>query len=654
MSFFTVQKKQLIKRQRGTCFGVFRDRRGHRCFILCLERERDATMAIASDCHRLSRVCRLCFPFILLFQLAWILPSTLFLVIQTPTPRIFLLQDQNASRRINSLGFAGPVKVFGDGELTALKKIYDEWSSFWPAMRENLMAKGFVQPAERTCFIWLPECYLLAKHERIVQIIKEAIGPKVLLYGMTVWKGKNEALQRFHRDAVVAGCEKSLNFVSGTNLQLISQSHKIPERLLQAVLTNLMRVEEASFTIASNKQEELAFLERSFAARVKRMIKTADVRLENLEGKDGYGVFFHGGTLYRIGEALGDRRGLLLQFISADCKVRDPPNYAWGSQGTSHSLYMPPVLLVAGDRLGLGASNDVRLTLAKDEAIGSKIGDGKKVLGSLLASVSNLTSVNDKALQVHNVTVFPEPNVTLAWQEEEIWRFQKVGEVSTTVMAHGRIDHFLLAKRMLAMDFSMVAGDGEQVIVVLREGMLYFRAVDDGELPYCELLELRPGSAVLLSRKLLHALMPLGRETAFISFRWGGYGNEKLLGKPRSNDHTKILHFGDDNPLDKLLGYNFIQATEGRTITLSKGQAYDPDNNENCDVIIFVVEGYFLQILPSNATLQAPDVLLIPADQSCVLWNIGGLPVKFFAMHVCRLEDAMQIATAFGASGKIF
>ena len=95
------------------------------------------------------------------------------------------------------------------------------------------------------------------------QIVKEAIGPTALLYGMSVWKGRNnyEALHRFHRDGVVTnGCQKTINFISGANVQLISQSHKIPERLSQALLRSILLVEDESLKF-SNKQDQLAFLE---------------------------------------------------------------------------------------------------------------------------------------------------------------------------------------------------------------------------------------------------------------------------------------------------------------------------------------------------------------------------------------------------------
>ena len=93
--------------------------------------------------------------------------------------------------------------------------------------------------------------------------MKESIGPRVLLYGMSVWKGRNEneVLHRFHRDgAITSGCQKTINFVSGANVQLISQSHKIPERLSQALLRSLLLIEDESLKLP-NKENQLAFLE---------------------------------------------------------------------------------------------------------------------------------------------------------------------------------------------------------------------------------------------------------------------------------------------------------------------------------------------------------------------------------------------------------
>eukprot|EP00250_Pteridium_aquilinum_P009801 c18946_g1_i1 orf=51-1865(+) len=604
-------------------------------------------MFIRSDCFSLPH--RPCLSFIFLCQLTWILPCIFFLLIPSPAPRMLVLLDRNVSTHIHSQGVAGPLKVFADADLSTLKTIHDKWSTMWPKLRENFIGKGFGPPAERTCFIWLPECYELAKHERIQNIVKELIGPNALLYGMSVWDKENEALQRFHRDAEVVGCQKSLNFVSGTSVQLLGQSHKLSERLLQAVLKHLQSIEEESFKYP-NKPKQLAFLQKLFTLRVKRIVRTPDIQLESFEGKDGDGVFFNGGSIFRLGDVMGDRRGLLLQFISADCKVRDSRHHSWGIQGTSHSLYMPPVLLVTGTMMESSAFNDVRVALAKEETVRLKLGDPEAV-GSFLRSEREPNG-NGKPSEVHKVKVFLEPNASITWQERGIWRFQLVGEASTTVIALGRIEQFRFKERFLATEFHNVAGDGKQVVVVLSEGMIYSRSANDDKYHYSELLELRPGSAVLLPRNIKHALKPLRPDTAFMSFRWVGYGDEKFSEKPQFIDHFKF----HENPFHNKepLGHGYTQATEGRTITLSSGQAYDPDNNENCDVIVFVIEGNLLQILPSNVTLQSLDVLLVPTDQSCVLWNIGTKPVKFFAMHLCHFKDAMQITTSFGASGKVF
>ncbi|MCO5569547.1 hypothetical protein L7F22_023261 [Adiantum nelumboides] len=597
-------------------------------------------MVLVSESYYRLRTRRICFACLLFFQLAWILPCTYFLLSQSSAPRMLILQDRNTSRRINTQGFSGAVKILSDTDLAALNKIHNDWNAFLPTLKKRLSLKGFVQSPERSCFLWLPECLWFAKHERILQIVKEAIGPRVLLYGMTLWKGRNEVLQRFHRNAEVGDCEKLVNVVFGASVQLVSQSHKIPERLLQAVLKHLLTVEEESLTFA-NKQEEFEFLERSFIARIKRIVRSPDVWLENLILNNNHGVFFHGGTLHRIGEVLENGTGVLLQFISADCKVREAQTSVWGSQGTSHNLYLPPTLLVAGERMELGVVNDVRLSLSRDDSLLSRLGNKKQSLYFL--GRKRRISIDDvKPPKVSGVRVFSETNATFEWKNEGVWRMRKIGEASTTVMAKGRIERLLLGS-MSSTVFGKAAGAGEQVIVVLSEGLLYVRSVKEADFQHYELLELRPGSAALLSKKLMQAVLPLDSEVGIMSLYWIGHDN--LISNKRSPVQVKAL---------KATGRFGTKATEGCTITLGSGQAYDPDNNEFCDVIIFMVEGYLLQVLPSNITLQAYDVLLIPAHQPCILWNIGGLPVKFFAMHLCRVEDDMQVMTSFGASGKVF
>ncbi|MCO5555941.1 hypothetical protein L7F22_009485 [Adiantum nelumboides] len=601
--------------------------------------------------HRFILPRRFLISFFLLCQLTWILPCIFFLLQGNGSPKLSTIKTQNASRFIDSKGFAGPFRVLDNRDLFLLKSIHERWSILWPTLQDDFITKGLSQPPERTCFIWIPECYNLAKHKQITQIVKEAVGRNVLLYGLTVWDKENQVLQKFHRDAELEGCPKRLSFVSGTSVQLISQSHKISSRLLQVVLKLLMFIDGES-TKSSGKAQQAANFDKLFTTRVKRLVRTADIQLEKFEAADGYGVFIRGGTVFRLGEVMEGRRGLLMQFVSADCKVRESQKASWGVQGTSYSLYMPPVLLVAGAISESSQLNDVRLTLVKQETLNVKTGP-LKVLGSSLKSAKKSNGLV-VSTRMEKVVVFSEANASVGWQERGHWRFQKVGEVSTAVMSFGKIEQFRVSKRLLSTKFHNLASVGQQVIVVLREGLLYSRWVIDGERHYSEVLELRPGSAVLLPPYFLHALKPLGPNTTFMSFRWVPFKDEKPLMKIQSNTHFKFMGFRQDSIGRELLGHGNTKATEGRTISLGVGQAYDPDNNENCDVLVFVIEGNLLLVFPLNVTLQALDVLLIPADHSCVLWNVGNKAVRLFAMHLCHFNDDMQIITSYGASGKVF
>lgn len=441
----------------------------------------------------------------------------------------------------------------------------------------------------------------------MLNIVTSVIGPKVLLYGMTVWQGRNELLQRFHNDREAFGCNKCVNVVVGAEVQVIGQSHKVSGRLLEIMSRILRTVEEESLKISS-PEERAAYLERSFAARVKRSVRSPELRLANLQGVEGEAVFFPGGATYRVGEVLGDSKSaILLQFVSADCKVRDVREFQWGSHGMQKSVFMPPTLLVVGDRVSLKTPNDVRLGLVKDE-------EWKESTGEIVLEGGELLFGNENQTEVENVRVFPK----------------ELSASNRSVMKEsGRIERFVLARSAEEVEFGQSTGD--QAIVVLREGLLYWRAINEQDLRFCELWELHPGSAVRLSKNLLHAMVPsAGAPTAtLISVRW-------------QNSDTIIA-----------------EAIEGRTIRLASGQAYDPDNDENCDVIVVVVDGALLQILPSNSTAQASDVLLIPAAQSCVLWNIGAPSVTFFAMHLCRLADHPNsvdpaLLSSFGSGGKVF
>ena len=368
-------------------------------------------------------------------------------------------------------------------------------------------------------------------------------------------------------------------------------------------------------------------------------------------GQKGYGVLFHGGTIYRIGAGLNvdDDEGLLMHFVSSDCKVRHLGNHVWGIHGISHSLYIPPVLLVSGNLTNnQSAPNDVRHLLAKDETLGLNIDfeneDTSKPLGTKLV----LSNHSDLLEESPEVEIFMDSNTRVGWHEHGIWMFRQVGEIRTSLIERGRIEQFFLSEKNLLVDFDRVLGDGKQALVVSRHGMRYFRSCNDGKLRHWELLELRPGSAVLLLRGLTHAFMPLGKETSFLSFSWVGYDKKNTSIREFKNGHTKF-----ENNIMSFECY-VTHPTGGQTITLVTGQAYDPDNSENCDVIVFVVEGQLLQLLPSNDTIQAPSTVLIPAGKSLVLWNIGHQLAKFFALHVCHCDNSMQTAMSFGATGKIF
>ncbi|KAI5069964.1 hypothetical protein GOP47_0014307 [Adiantum capillus-veneris] len=447
-------------------------------------------MFLVPDCFTLPR--RFLISFFFVCQLTWILPCIFFLLQPSVTSKLSIIQSQNATRLITSKGFAGPLRVLGNGDLFLLETIHDAWSTLWPTLQDEYIANGLNHPPKRTCFIWLAECYNLAKHEHITQIVKEAIGPNVLLYGMTIWDREHQVLQKFHRDTDLEGCPKSLSFVSGTSVQLISHSHKISNRLLQVVLKLLAFVDGESIK-SSGKEQQAANFDKLFATRVKRFVKTADIQFESFEAADGYGVFIRGGTVFRVGEVIEGERGLLLQFVSADCKIRESQKASWGVQGTSYSLFMPPVLLVTGAITKSSQFNDVRLTLVKKETMNVKTGR-LNILGSSLNSEKKLNAFFGSS-RMYQVMKFSEANASGGWQGGGIWRFQKVGEASTAVMLSGKIEQFRVSKRLPSTKFHNVASVGQQVIVVLREGLLYSRLVINGEHCYSEVLELRPGSS---------------------------------------------------------------------------------------------------------------------------------------------------------------
>jgi hypothetical protein len=69
-----------------------------------------------------------------------------------------------------STNLYGPFKAFDDDELERLKKIDKDWSEFRNSIKETFNRKGLMQPWDKSCFIWIPDCYLLAKHQKIIQV----------------------------------------------------------------------------------------------------------------------------------------------------------------------------------------------------------------------------------------------------------------------------------------------------------------------------------------------------------------------------------------------------------------------------------------------------------------------------------------------------
>ena len=78
---------------------------------------------------------------------------------------------------------------------------------------------------------------------------------------MKVWKSRNGPLETFHKDMESLGCEKSMNFISGRTVQLISQSNKVTERMSQIMLKILHQFEKESSRSTAEK-DQLIILEK--------------------------------------------------------------------------------------------------------------------------------------------------------------------------------------------------------------------------------------------------------------------------------------------------------------------------------------------------------------------------------------------------------
>ncbi|KAH7446090.1 hypothetical protein KP509_01G038700 [Ceratopteris richardii] len=483
--------------------------------------------------------------------------------------------------------------------------------------------------------------------------MKKAIGPAVLLYRLIVWDEENEALKEFHRHMEIEGCRDTVYFVSGISVDLITRSHNISDRLLPTILRFLKRSESEAARM-SNSTEQAAIFSKLFSTRMK-ILKRDNFRLKKYEGANGDGIFIRGGTIFRLGEVLEGSKGLFMQFVSAECKVRERRQTSWGIQGTTSSLYVPPLLLVSGTNKRSSEINDVRISLVEKKPRKMSSGPGGKFWGSSIRKTKGWTH-HSEVSQFRDIVVFSQPvNEDVVWQKRGAWISQNFGEASTAIISSGRFEQNRVYKHSRADKFHSVVTSHEQIIVVLQGGLLYSRRILSTNYNFSEVFELTPGTAVIFHPEFNHALKPLDPESVFTSFSWEVHGNGISYEKKMDLiNQLKAIGFRNVSLYKELLEHGSTKATEGRTISLMSGQAYDPGDSENCDVLVFVIEGNFLQVLPSNAVLNSPDTLLIPAHQSCVLWNIGSRLVKLFVMHLCKFDDAMQFALAFGVNGKVF
>ena len=98
-----------------------------------------------------------------------------------------------------------------------------------------------------------------------------------------------------------------------------------------------------------------------------------------------------------------------------------------------------------------------------------------------------------------------------------------------------------------------------------------------------------------------------------------------------------------------------------RMIVLQSGQAYDPSNENNCNVILVMLYGNSLQMLPSETFLEESESLLISRGEPCLLWNIGKAAVAFVVIHVCGVDEQIDrlfngdpnASSYFSAGGRI-
>lgn len=490
-------------------------------------------------------------------------------------------------------------------------KMYIEWGIVHTALHNKISNKGLKGPSELNCFLWLLDCYNLAKHPAIVKSLIPIIGPDIVLHGIKLWKPTNETARRLHLDSESGQCDEVANVVLGGNARILKGSQMYQGNWRQSLFSKIA---------ALDTHQNHAHVEDIIVGTVRKGVvrkpgnHIEDIGFITIEAGAGNAIIFHGKTIYRLETTVGEV-SVILQFASAKCKIRE-------KMQVPNNVFLPPVLLISGIHNALSTPNDVRTVMASNE--------------SFIIVPKTTQILNPFAPAEHNLSLFSWKKLSTNCKAKDGYRTCSYGSASTDILS--RVSFEYSDSEFAGTGFGALVSDNEEkVVIVLTGSLLYYCAVEVQGYREMSVLDIHGSTYIPVGA--WYALVPASPyKNAFVCVRW------------RSRKTVSRKAFPE---IRGFFGF--------RMIVLQSGQAYDPSNENNCDVILVMLYGNSLQMLPSETFLEESESLLISGGEPCLLWNIGKAAVAFVVIHVCGCDEQIDrlfngdpnASSYFSAGGRI-
>eukprot|EP01018_Ginkgo_biloba_P019712 Gb_27720 [translate_table: standard] len=570
----------------------------------------------------------------------------------------------------------GYEKLLVDAVDSNLTRMHSEWDMLYTTLHQKMLNKGLRGPSDKSCFLWLLDCYNLAKHPVIVNKLIPILGTDIILYGMMLWKPSNENAKSLHFDTDSGECQEVANVVIGSKVRMLKGSHMYQDKWRHTLSTNIAALEThrnhaniedsadssspsfllcrpdlmfpiygAFFFSVGAVQETLTcklytqpfnrsqlswlkcvFIPATFSEIIVGTVRKGlvrnpgnsveDIRFMTIEPGTSNAVMFHGKTIYKIEPFSDGAESVILQFASAKCKIRDRIQ-------VPNNVFLPPVLLVSGSHNTLLTPNDVRRVLASSDAFTFTPKTTKKL--------------NQFASAEQNFSLFNWKNRSTNCEAKDGYRTCSYGSASTAILSRVTFE-YSYSEGVGTNCGEFVSDDEEKVVIVLNGSLFYYRAEMEVQV-HREMSVLDIHGATYIPIGGWHAFIPASPyRNVFVCVRWMS-----------RNVMTSRSLFG------------FKGSSGFRMVILQSGQAYDPSNENNCDVILVMLYGKSLQMLPSEVFLEESETMLISGGEPTLLWNIGRASVAFVAIHVCGYDEQTDhlfngdpnASSYFSAGGRI-